>query len=48
MDRNDLDQQARAVKETVQQALQTIFEMPIKAVNVKLSPLSNQAKSDVR
>ncbi|ASN60901.1 alkaline shock response membrane anchor protein AmaP [Latilactobacillus curvatus] len=48
VDRNDLDQQARAVKETVQQALQTIFEMPIKAVNVKLSPLSNQAKSDVR
>ncbi|KRM23410.1 alkaline shock response membrane anchor protein AmaP [Latilactobacillus graminis] len=41
IDHNEIDQQAQAVKETAQQALQTVFEMPIKAVNVKLSPSIN-------
>ncbi|MDR7924807.1 alkaline shock response membrane anchor protein AmaP [Latilactobacillus sakei subsp. sakei] len=39
LDNRDIDQQARAVKETAQQALKEVFDMPIKSVNVKLAPL---------
>ena len=41
LDNNDIDKQAMAVKETAQQALRQVFDMPIKAVNVKLAPLTH-------
>lgn len=41
LDNNDIDKQAMAVKETAQQALRQVFDMPIKAVNVKLVPLTH-------